>query len=681
MDEDVIKSELLLCYYLQASGRKRSGRKLAASTHKVLGKKTHPRTIAATMTYSNLLYLLIVLSWTCINSQEDDYSPPQQSLTDFFSYQVDLHSGAALPCLKNAACNTTLINQADAVVLLLAASTSGSRFCTGTLLNNPKNPQDQLIVTANHCKASDDEFTIQNLWAVVFSYGNFCIKKPLSSSSSGVKPSQILQGLEIVYADELSDVLVLRLSNRIPSSLTPYFMGWDARKPDLTSASPCYKSNILASSVTNTTAFCIHHDNGDTKKLTETTHQLQWVPWKSHENNETHILAHWSRGITEVGSSGAALFDGCSALGIGVLTGGSTSNSCENNGEDMFGSFCYAWQNGMWKVLSPDGMNGTRVADGYRPEYATRQPGLIVMPSFLFLQESTRDIPAMKIRLSDPPLLPSEVLYVNVIVFQRTSMAGQAAVELASEARRSLPFQFTSQNWNESKVLRFVPGDDGIPTGPLKFQIVLKTTSSIDKAYHEIRSISGLREDKEMPVGLTLVDPVMITAGPNGIQYKGAGSLLSNATATPDAYGDPLRFPFVPGWIAFYNMTPGQTLVADVIACSKDAPLQVVMYNESRATWLSTEPFCTPVHSTPKLLPRGPLQCTSINADTTTGCAGFRNLLIPAIDMRSPYTITVHGLHGEHARYTLRVTQRTDEGELFETWSSVENPIDTGSMG
>jgi hypothetical protein len=88
---------------------------------------------------------------------------PELSLSEIIAARVTLLSGAALECLEDAGCFSEFENATRATVLLMLSSVRGGRFCTGTLLNGP-DPAEQLIVTANHCRGTDDDFTIAMLW-------------------------------------------------------------------------------------------------------------------------------------------------------------------------------------------------------------------------------------------------------------------------------------------------------------------------------------------------------------------------------------------------------------------------------------------------------------------------------------------------------------------------------------
>jgi hypothetical protein len=394
--------------------------------------------------------------------------PPQgPSLSEILAGAVDNQSGASLPCLLDASCAPPWRNVSSAVVLLLLASAHGGRFCTGTLVNAPAAPEillpstsapapeaapvaaaaaaaaaaaddaddagssvRQYIVTANHCRGQDDALTIATLWGAVFSHDQPCpsaaagavVKEGTRPSTPRVAPYQVMQGLELVWANEDSDVMLLQLNNEIPegaavadargeqlhredctaaqgspprrpprlrssssrAELLPafflsnlraafgaYFLGWDASAP------PRAPSGSLT----------IHHSAGDAKKLTQTSLPLTPVFWKV-PGVPTHVRANWTQGVTETGSSGATLVDAGTGLGVGVLTGGGLARSCRGGSEDMFGTLWAAWDLGLWRFLSPEGPDARTRMEG-RPA-AADGPGLLVLPARLVLRETTQ---------------------------------------------------------------------------------------------------------------------------------------------------------------------------------------------------------------------------------------------------------------------------------------------------
>ena len=104
-------------------------------------------------------------------------------LNEVLASRVSSLNGAGLACLQDAACVPLFRNATRATVMLLLNSPLGGRFCTGSMINGP-DPSDVLIVTANHCRGSDDDLSIAILWSVVLGR-SLCGKLHSDTSSLG----------------------------------------------------------------------------------------------------------------------------------------------------------------------------------------------------------------------------------------------------------------------------------------------------------------------------------------------------------------------------------------------------------------------------------------------------------------------------------------------------------------
>ncbi|MCF8229439.1 MAG: T9SS type A sorting domain-containing protein [Bacteroidales bacterium] len=207
-------------------------------------------------------------------------------------------------------------------------------LCSGTLINNTEWDRTPYVLTASHCgygaSASD-----LNQWVFYFNY-------EASTCNGTYGPSnQTVTGADLKAWDHLagpdpedilgSDFYLVELNNSVPTSYDPYFNGWDKR-------------NVPADS-----AVCIHHPDGDIKKISTTYNPVYSSSWVSTPN--THWRLFWSytpngRSITQGGSSGSPLFNQNHHV-VGDLTGGYASSSCESPSPAFYGKFSYSWdQNG-----------------------------------------------------------------------------------------------------------------------------------------------------------------------------------------------------------------------------------------------------------------------------------------------------------------------------------------------
>lgn len=209
----------------------------------------------------------------------------------------------------------------------------GTRFCTGTMINNTKMNRRQLFLTANHCL-----FTSAYNFVAVFNY-----QKP-TCGGSGPEPSliQSAHGMKLVATYAPSDFALLEITEEIPDSYNVYLAGWD-----ISSKAP---SNV----------FGVHHPSGDVKKIC--FYEGTCTPcWWAEQPKQLHwLIPKWTRGTTEPGSSGSALFNSRGLI-VGHLHGGQAS--CSNpEGYDMYGGLVHDWNGGgvtsrrLREHLNPTGM-------------------------------------------------------------------------------------------------------------------------------------------------------------------------------------------------------------------------------------------------------------------------------------------------------------------------------------
>lgn len=195
----------------------------------------------------------------------------------------------------------------------------GNYIGSGALVNNTNLDGKPYFLTAYHVISSQ---TVANSAIFYFNY------EAANCDSAEGSRSQSITGSDLLATTNHLDFTLLELSQMPPASYSVYYAGWDrsGRTP------------------MNTT--CIHHPNGDVKKIS-----LDYdapITATYTDNNITfdddahwHIL-EWDLGTTEGGSSGSPLFDENHRI-IGDLTGGLAS--CENSVSDYFAKFSESWDN------------------------------------------------------------------------------------------------------------------------------------------------------------------------------------------------------------------------------------------------------------------------------------------------------------------------------------------------
>ncbi len=198
---------------------------------------------------------------------------------------------------------------------------NGTELCTGTMINNSNNDGTPYLITAAHCFREDKT---ANNTIVYFNYDS----PHCSEIIEGSKSNTISGASTKVLVDSL-DIALVELSKMPPANYQPYYAGWS-----------------LSSAPTGP-YICIHHPQGDVKKIATSVTDVEQYTFKESSNfpyaqvNNFHWrVPVWNSGTTEGGSSGSALFDSNYRL-IGTLSGGEAS--CGHQVNDYFSQFYKAW--------------------------------------------------------------------------------------------------------------------------------------------------------------------------------------------------------------------------------------------------------------------------------------------------------------------------------------------------
>ena len=192
---------------------------------------------------------------------------------------------------------------------------AGKERCTGTLLTNTRNDGRSYLLTAQHCIKTE---YLANTAVFFFEY-----ESPYCNGPDGRNHRTVSGGTLKATTDKALDFSLIELSEEVPYYYHPYYAGWDATG----SSTPG--------------SFCIHHPQGDVKKIAMDDDQPGTGNFGEGYDADTHwLIADWETGTTEKGSSGAALFN-AQGLVIGSLTGGDAT--CENSVNDYFQKISHAW--------------------------------------------------------------------------------------------------------------------------------------------------------------------------------------------------------------------------------------------------------------------------------------------------------------------------------------------------
>lgn len=244
--------------------------------------------------------------------------------------------------------------QKQGVVKIQAKVGSKYFYCSGALMNNTLQDFSGLLLTASHCsKGNNNENATATDYANWIFYFNYEYPGCSTSATSNLT---VVGCQKLATSDKPSDIgsdfLLVKSLSIIPPRYNPFYCGWDAGNGNSPSG------------------VCIHHPDGDVKKISTYNSLLGTGTWGSTPN--THWVVQWiatpnGYGVTEGGSSGAPLFDD-EGLVIGTLTGG--PSSCQNSGgDDMFGKVPYSWVS-----------NGTTADQQLKPWLDPGNTGILKMP-------------------------------------------------------------------------------------------------------------------------------------------------------------------------------------------------------------------------------------------------------------------------------------------------------------
>jgi hypothetical protein len=251
--------------------------------------------------------------------------------------------GDSGPCQVNINCPlaSAFQDEKHGVALIISG---GTRWCTGTLINNTRNDATPYFLTANHCLNGD-----QAAWLFIFNY-----ESPTCTDEDGPL-DQSVANAALISTYPLrpgTDFALLQLSANVPESYAPFFCGW----------------NRAATATAG--AYGISHPSGDIKKFARDTGTPQSSSWSGNPPG-THWQCNYEEGGMEVGSSGSAVFDSNGRI-IGQLTGGNAA--CSNPDNVWYGKFERSWDGGgtpdtrLSDWLDPDS-TGAQTANGIYPPH------------------------------------------------------------------------------------------------------------------------------------------------------------------------------------------------------------------------------------------------------------------------------------------------------------------------
>ncbi len=188
-----------------------------------------------------------------------------------------------------------------------------AEVCSGVLVNNTRNDEQPLLLTANHCIKNGYE--AEN---AVFFFG---YESPWCDGPEGSNKNSLFGSSLLATSDKI-DFTLVEMDQDPPESYEPYYAGWNRSEaaPERT--------------------VCIHHPQGDVKKIALDNDPPFISAYSGLDPGSCWLIDRWETGTTESGSSGSPLF-GADHNVIGILSGGIAT--CVNPVMDYFCRLYTAW--------------------------------------------------------------------------------------------------------------------------------------------------------------------------------------------------------------------------------------------------------------------------------------------------------------------------------------------------
>lgn len=275
------------------------------------------------------------------------YQPKEVTIDAIISIEYVVHGyryisfgekdfGDAGSCMVNINCEEGSDWQTEkkAIALILV---NGYRYCTGSLINTTDLSQKPYLLTADHCLGGwannyikYDADTLPNLDHYSF-WWNYEVP---GCANTNVEPANyfVTSGATVIANNSYSDFALLKLTDDplYLNGYTPYYLGWDSSGP---SGAP---------------GVCIHHPEGDVKKISTVNGQPISSYWFHPAiDNDSHWKVGWKitpngHGMTQGGSSGSPLLNALHKV-IGQLHGSNCHNCNNPNGNSWYGKVYVSW--------------------------------------------------------------------------------------------------------------------------------------------------------------------------------------------------------------------------------------------------------------------------------------------------------------------------------------------------
>ena len=261
----------------------------------------------------------IVLEWNWEDTPGIDVTPPFQimEISHIYKDMLELFAREG-SCHNDATCDMDYRPERDATAQI-EFNDDGTYVCSGTMLNSSPQNFVPFFLTANHCINTQSVASTLKAW---FFFNSTDCDGPRPTRGYRTVAGSTLLATGAASGGNGSDYALLRLSDTDYTGV--YLAGWDRN------------------ALTNGDAITgIHHPDGAYKRISygtisSLTYNGQWgVTWNRTANP----------GVTEVGSSGSALFKDSNHAVVGQLWAGSSDCSFQN-GKDYYGRFGNSFTHG-----------------------------------------------------------------------------------------------------------------------------------------------------------------------------------------------------------------------------------------------------------------------------------------------------------------------------------------------
>jgi lysyl endopeptidase len=310
------------------------------------------------------------------------------------------YRGFGAPGDKSGSCNMDVacIAAADPwqnnVRAVAVISTGGSRFCSGSLINDTAGDTKMYFMTAHHCSVAGTAASLVTYW----NYQNSICRVPGTTASGAAGDGSLAQfntGATLRADNAPSDFTLVEMTQAPNPAFNLFWAGWD-HTPYSGSGGPgngdfaCTPDSLCAG---------IHHPNTDEKRITFVADNTTTTSYNNPAvpGDGTHVHAFWDPTpvfppdpnvtippqVTEPGSSGSPLYNAQRRY-IGQLHGGpSACGSTGGNLSDYYGRFSVSWEGGgsaatRLKDWLDAGNTGALAIDGRNQCTAPPVPGNLV---------------------------------------------------------------------------------------------------------------------------------------------------------------------------------------------------------------------------------------------------------------------------------------------------------------